>query len=168
MAKRKAAGTWSGRAQVTKQRERLVDGLRVYGAIYTDLTRRFAASLGLHATDAAALVEIVFAEDKGEPLSPARLSERISLSPAATTAVLNRLELAEHIVRSREHTDRRVVTIRCNPRIQRPATEFFGPLGARMDDLARTYSPELLQELERFVGDMCTTMQRFLDEHGEV
>ena len=59
------------------QRDRLMDGLRAFGANYTEFTRRFAGFLGLHSTDAAALAEILYAEDKGTPLSPARLSERI-------------------------------------------------------------------------------------------
>ncbi|MFD8935776.1 hypothetical protein ACFV0R_11000 [Streptomyces sp. NPDC059578] len=46
-----------------EQRDRLMEGLRAFGANYTEFTRRFASWLGLHSTDAAALAEILYAED---------------------------------------------------------------------------------------------------------
>lgn len=98
------------RDSVAEQRERLMESLRIYGGHYAEFGRRFAAWLDLHSTDATAVLEIAAAEERGTPLSPARLSERISLSTGATTALLNRLEAAEHITRTREHSDRRVVT----------------------------------------------------------
>ncbi|GAA3517391.1 DNA-binding MarR family transcriptional regulator [Streptosporangium album] len=140
------------------QHHRLMEGLRVYGANYTEFTRRFAAWLGVHSTDAAALMEVFYAEDRGTPLSPARLSERISLSSSATTALLNRLEQAGHIVRTREHADRRIVTLRSSPRIQEPAREFFGPLSDRMGAAMSQYPPELLQQFESFLDHLCTAM----------
>ncbi len=100
--------------------------------------------LGLHSTDAAALAEILYAEDKGTPMTPARPGERISLTSGATTTLLNRLERAEHVVRTRERTDRRVVTLRSSPRIVGPAREFFAPLGDALDAMLSQYSPELL------------------------
>lgn len=75
---------------VAARRERLMEGLRIYGGHYAELSRRFAAWLGLHSTDAVAVLEIAAAEERGTPLSPARLSERIALSTGATTALLNR------------------------------------------------------------------------------
>ncbi len=128
---------------------RILDGLRGFGADYTEITRRFAAHLGLHSTDAAALVEILYAEDQGEPLSPTQLSERLSLTTGATTNLLNRLERQGHIERSREHVDRRKVTIRTSDEIEEPAREFFGAFSSQMEELVSLYEPE---ELERFEG----------------
>ncbi|GLV87725.1 hypothetical protein Slala03_74140 [Streptomyces lavendulae subsp. lavendulae] len=65
-----------------------MEGLRIYGGHYAELSRRFVARLGLHSTDAIAVLEIAAAEERGTPLSPARLSERISLSTGTTTALL--------------------------------------------------------------------------------
>ncbi|MFD1940405.1 MarR family winged helix-turn-helix transcriptional regulator [Nonomuraea mangrovi] len=146
------------------QHHRLMEGLRAYGANYTEFTRRFAAWLGVHSTDAAALMEIFYAEDRGAPLSPARLSERISLSSGATTALLNRLERAGHIVRTREHVDRRVVTLTSSPRIQEPARKFFGPLTDRMAAAMSDYPPELLQQFEAFLHHLCGAMETQLEQ----
>ncbi|MGW1978227.1 MarR family winged helix-turn-helix transcriptional regulator [Streptomyces sp. NPDC001889] len=147
-----------------EQWDRLMDGLRAFGANYTEFTRRFADWLGLHSTDAAALTEILYAEDQGTPMSPARLSERVSLSSGATTILLNRLEQAGHIVRTREHTDRRVVTLRSSPAIRPRAEEFFGPYAARMTAEMARYTPERLQQFEDFVRHLGRTMDGLLAE----
>lgn len=64
------------------------------------------------------------AEQRGEPLSPDRLSERVSLSSGATTTLITRRERAHHVVRTREHSDRRVVTLHA----AELAGEYFSPL----------------------------------------
>lgn len=61
------------------------------------------------------MVEILAAEERGLPLTPARLAERIALTTGATSTLLNRLETSGHIVRTREHSDRRVVTLHVTP-----------------------------------------------------
>ncbi|MER8096011.1 MarR family winged helix-turn-helix transcriptional regulator [Streptomyces goshikiensis] len=152
------------RDDVAEQRERLTEALRVYGAHYTELGRRFAAWLGLHSTDAIAVLQITAAEERGTPLSPARLSERISLSTGATTALLNRLEAAGHITRAREHTDRRIVTLRGGGHIQERAEEFFDPVAHRLDAAMSNYPPQLLDQFEAFMADLNTTLDTHLRE----
>ncbi|MEU8892471.1 MarR family transcriptional regulator [Streptomyces sp. NPDC048442] len=149
------------------QRERLTEGLRLYGADYQEVGRRFASWLGLHTTDAEALIQILFGEERGAPLSPARLSERIQLSSGATTALLNRLEKAGHVVRTREQTDRRIVTLRGSARIQELTDDFFRPLGERMERMLARYSAEQLQQFEGFLNDLHTTMNEHLAELDE-
>ncbi|MBN6037660.1 MarR family winged helix-turn-helix transcriptional regulator [Amycolatopsis sp. 195334CR] len=144
--------------------DRVLDGLRGFGAHYTEFTRGFAAHLGLHATDAAALVEILYAEDHGEPLSPARLSERISLTSGATTALLHRLERAGHIVRTREHSDRRIVTLRSSPEIQGPGREYFGPLAEHLGAMLAKYPAAEIARFEAFLADLQSTMDTVLAE----
>ncbi|MFC7305085.1 MarR family winged helix-turn-helix transcriptional regulator [Streptomyces monticola] len=146
----------------TAQRELLVEALRVHSGRYAELSRSFAAYLGLYATDATALLEIIEAEERGTPISPARLSKRILLSSGATTSLLNRLEGAGHIVRSREHSDRRVVTLRSSPHIQERADEFFRPLAAPMDAIVGRYPPELLDQFRDLLGEMCAAMDTHL------
>lgn len=108
---------------------RLMLGLRAYAADYTELTRHLADWLGVHAGDAAALAEILWAEDRDDPLTPARLARRVHLSSGATSALLNRLERAGLLVRTREASDRRVVTLRSAPAVAVEARAFFAPLG---------------------------------------
>lgn len=100
----------------------------------------------------------LYAEDIGIPISPARLSKRISLSSGATTTLLNRLERAGHIVRTREHADRRRVTIRSSSQIAGPAIEFFAPLGRNLDAMLAGYSSAELERVEGFLEDLRATM----------
>ncbi|WP_137229027.1 MarR family transcriptional regulator [Streptomyces sp. BPSDS2] len=153
---------------VAEQRERLMESLRIYGGHYAELSRRFAAWLGLHSTDATAVLEIAAAEERGTPLSPARLSERISLSSGATTALLNRLEAAGHITRARDHSDRRIVTLHSGGHIQERADEFFGPLAHRLDASMSHFPPQFLEQVETFMADLNTTMDSHLTEQDAV
>jgi DNA-binding MarR family transcriptional regulator len=112
----------------------------------------------VHSTDATALVEILSAEERGDPLSPARLSERISLTSGATTALLNRLERAGHIVRSREQPDRRIVTLHSSEQVQGLADEFFDPLTRRVDAMLSQYPAEVLQQFGTFLSHLRATL----------
>jgi DNA-binding MarR family transcriptional regulator len=147
---------------VATQRARLMEELRGYGATFTEVSRRFAAWLDLHYTDAVALLEIAEAEQRGDPLSPARLSERVSLTSGATTALINRLERANHVVRTREHTDRRVVTLHATEHVAELAATYFGPMGHRLDAMMAKYPPDQLRQFESFVVDLRNTMEDHL------
>jgi MarR family transcriptional regulator, organic hydroperoxide resistance regulator len=115
------------------QRERVLDSLTAFGAAQSELLRLFARGKGMHVTDAAAVVQIIEHEDAGRPLTPARLAERIGLSPGATSILLARLETAGFIDRTREHADRRIVTLRSTKAINEAADAFFEPLAKQLD-----------------------------------
>ncbi|WP_330228790.1 MarR family transcriptional regulator [Nocardia sp. NBC_00508] len=144
---------------IAAQRQRLVEELRAYGASFTELGRRFAEVLGVHSTDAFALLEITAAEEAGAPLQPALLGRRISLSSGAMTALLNRLERAGYITRSREHTDRRVVTLRSNAKVRELGEDFFGSINQQQDAVLARYPPELLRQFETILGDLRATIE---------
>ncbi|GAA1456490.1 MarR family winged helix-turn-helix transcriptional regulator [Williamsia maris] len=146
------------------QRERLMESLQTYGADFSEFGRRFAGWLGLHSTDAEALLQIIYAEQGGAPLSPARLAERIHLTSGATTSLLNRLESAGFVSRTREHSDRRIVTLRSEQSVHDRADEFFDPLGVSIDAVMSGYPPEMLVQFEKFMGDLHATMQTRLGE----
>lgn len=154
--------------EVAAHRERLLDGLRAFGASYAELTRRFAAHLGLRSSEASALVEILIAEDKGTPLTPARLADRVGLTSGAMTNLLHRLEAAGHVERRRDQVDRRRVTLRCSPRLWGPAQAFFGGmLIERFDAMVAQYPEPSLAEIETFLGHLRTTMDAVLADGPE-
>lgn len=151
MAKRTSDG-------VAAQRQRLAAGLIDYGASFTELGRRFADTLGVHSTDAFALMEIAAAEEAGSPLSPALLGKRITLTSGAMTTLLNRLEKAGYVTRSREHTDRRVVTLRCSARARALADGFFRPVNTAQDAILGEYAPEQLAQFEALLQRLRAAM----------
>ncbi|WP_202864908.1 MarR family winged helix-turn-helix transcriptional regulator [Rothia halotolerans] len=144
--------------------DRVMAGLRAYGAVSAEISKRFAASLDLHPTDASALIEILEAEEREAPLSPARLAKRIGLTSGATSSLLNRLEANGHIERSRVHADRRVVTLRSTSRVREAADAFFDPLASRLGIMMSAYSDEVLQQLEAFLADLASTSEGYLRE----
>ncbi len=151
-------------AESAQLAERLNDALRSYGTSYGQLAREFAASEGLHSTDATALIEILAAEERGTPLSPARLSQRIGLSFGATSTLLNRLEDFGHIRRSREHSDRRLVTLRSTPNVQDIAESFFHPLGERISQVIAHHPPELVEQFETLLNELSHTMEQYISD----
>lgn len=152
----------SPHSEFPQQSDRLNEALRTYGATYSELARQFAANEGLHSTDATALIEILAAEERGTPLSPARLSERIGLTAGSTSTLLNRLELAGHVRRSRVHSDRRIVTLHSTEDVQAIADDFFQPLGEQIAEVMVKYPPELLGKFESMLGDLTETMENYI------
>lgn len=146
------------------QRDRLLEGLRAHGMAFAELGRHFGARMGLHTTDANALVEILSAEDRGAPLTQAGLSHRIGLTPGATSSLLNRLEEAGHVTRARDSADRRVVTLRATEGVEGMLDRFFHPLIERTGAMMNNYSPEALAEVERFITEFVAMMDRYIEE----
>ena len=143
--------------------ELVVAALQSYAAAQNDLGRLFARSRGMHTTDAAAVVEILSAEDRGLPLTPARLAERIALTSGATSILLNRLEEAGHIRRTRDQADRRIVTVRSTPTIHEDADAVFAPLRRRLEDVLSAYSPEDLGRVAEIVDALRDATRAHID-----
>ncbi|MEU4363903.1 MarR family winged helix-turn-helix transcriptional regulator [Promicromonospora sp. NPDC023987] len=150
------------------QRARVLDGIKSYGADYADLRRAFAGWLQLHPGDATALIEIANDEKRGRLLTPARLGERIRLSPNATSALLNRLEAADHVRRTHEHPDRRVTTLRAGPHAQALVAEYFDPVAVQVNAAMADFPDDLLARFADFLEHLHHTLRDVLAEkHGE-
>ncbi|MEU9806287.1 MarR family transcriptional regulator [Mycobacterium sp. NPDC050853] len=149
---------------VVAQRILLMAEMHSLDATFAELGRHLAASLETHHTDAVALLEIVEAERRDEPLSPARLGERVALTSGATTALVNRLERAHHVVRVREQADRRVVSLHATEHVRGLAEQYFGPLGDRLDEMMSQYPAEQRRQFIDFMVDLRTTLEHHLRE----
>jgi DNA-binding MarR family transcriptional regulator len=150
--------------EMDRRREQVLLALKAYTLVQKEFGQVFARSRGMHTTDAAAIVEILTAERRGAPLTPARLAELITLTPAATSTLLNRLEEAGDVVRRRGHKDRRVVTLHGTSRIQEKADSFYAPLNASLDDVMGQYSAEELDLVEKFVDDLSAVISGAFDD----
>ena len=150
-----------------EQRERLLQGLRTHGAAYAELGRKLGSRMGLHTTDARALVEILEAGDRGTPLTQSELSHRIGLTGGATSSLLNRLEEAGHVRRARDSADRRIVTLHATDGVDARIDRFFDPLSDRIGAMMDHYSPQTLAEFDRFLTELGETMNAYLKEAAE-
>jgi DNA-binding MarR family transcriptional regulator len=95
-------------------------------------SRGFATAHALHPTDVRALVAMLDATFAGEPLGPARLADELSLTSAATTALLDRMERAGHAARRPHPTDRRRTIVEPTDHARREGREWFGALNRDM------------------------------------
>ncbi|WP_067520851.1 MarR family winged helix-turn-helix transcriptional regulator [Nocardia uniformis] len=83
--------------------------LEFYHGTLEDLARELIRLLGVNETDRRAL-EIVLLGD-GKSTTPGMLAERLGLTAAGATVMLNRLEKQGYITRSLHPTDRRRVIV---------------------------------------------------------
>ncbi|BCY10209.1 MarR family winged helix-turn-helix transcriptional regulator [Actinoplanes sp. L3-i22] len=151
---------------MSDEHERVIRSLQAFASTRGELARLFARGQGLHTTDAAAIVEIIDAEERGAPLTPARLAERLALTTGATSTLLNRLEGAGHVSRARGHSDRRMVTLHATAAIEATADAFFDPLARQLRAAVGDYSAADLALIETFVNRLTDTMSTYMDAAG--
>lgn len=111
----------------------------------------FSELHGMHRTDLNALVVIIDADHRNAPISPGLLAKALHLSASATTAVLDRLEAAGHIVRDRDPGDRRRVGLRPARQATELGGRFFRPLATELARTWTVFSAEERATIERFL-----------------
>lgn len=124
--------------------------LHEWALVSAELNRRLAAFFGLPASDGDALGHVVWAAEEGRPLSPADVSRRIGMSSGATTALLDRLEAAGHLRRTREHDDRRRVTLRPTPEARERMQRFLALAGGEVAEAVLAAPDEQLAAVIAF------------------
>lgn len=115
--------------------------------------RSFADYLSMSTTDAAALSEIFFAADMGQPLMPAELAQRLGRSRPATTAVLTRLQSAGLIRREAHPHDGRASILLAGETIEAEIPEFFQSLSNSMSAMLAHHDPDLVRALIALLDD---------------
>lgn len=150
--------TYSAAVERDGVRNELVRLLQDYAVEAERLGQVFAERNGMHPTDLHALLAIMRSDCDGAPLTPGRLGDHLGLSSGATTAVIDRLERASHVHRTRDGRDRRRVTLHHDRAAAVLSGAFFGPLGTRMDAMLAGYSAEELAAVSRFLGEMNVLM----------
>jgi DNA-binding MarR family transcriptional regulator len=118
----------------------LIDALRVFTVESDVFVDVFARTHGLGRSDLNAIMWISTGTASGQPVTIGELAQRLGLSPAATTALVDRLESTGHVSRLRDPGNRRRVIIRVHDRALRLAGAFFAPLGRLMHQAADDYS----------------------------
>ena len=103
----------------------VMEALQAWAVASAELNQQMSSWLDLPTTDANALGQVLWADSSGDPLSPARLGQRIGMTSGSVTVLVDRLEAAGLLVRSREHSDRRRVTLRPTPVARERAGAFL-------------------------------------------
>ncbi|MDH6678887.1 DNA-binding MarR family transcriptional regulator [Rhodococcus sp. LBL1] len=128
------------------------------------LGAEFASRNQLHTTDLRALICLLDADRSGDPATPGLLSDALGLTSASTTALVDRLEKAGHIRRSRDTADRRRVLLEVTPSAMELGWSFFGPLIGAATETIERFTPDERTTIERFLVQMAAAASATRDE----
>ncbi|WP_326836884.1 MarR family transcriptional regulator [Amycolatopsis rhabdoformis] len=128
----------------------------------------FGAGHGLHRTDLNALAVIMDADRTHEPMTPGRLSTALHLSPPATSALIDRLEQAGHLRRTRSATDRRQVDLRITDSALAVGAALFGPLAEHVRAAIERYTEPQQALIARFLEDVSAAVTAAADDRAPV
>lgn len=126
--------------------------------------RYFARRNGVSSNDFHALLHIMVAESGGKPLTLAQLRERMDVSPAAITYLVDRMIDAGHIRREADPGDRRKSLLRYELSGMALAHDFFGPLGVHLRRALATLDDRDLVAAHRVFMAMVSAMSDFESE----
>jgi DNA-binding MarR family transcriptional regulator len=141
-------------AQWESPQVEVLEALQEWAVTFAELNQQMSSWLGLPTTDANALGQVLWAASSGDPLSPARLGQRIGMTSGSVTVLVDRLEAAGLLERSREHTDRRRVTLRPTPAAQERARAFLQVSSVEITAALQESSPDELAAATAFLRKM--------------
>jgi DNA-binding MarR family transcriptional regulator len=129
-------------------RDRTQALLRAGAALGAQLSERTAEP----STDSRALRLLDTLAD--EVLTPGRLAAELALSPAATTALVDRLVAADLVERVRDLPDRRQVRLRLTDTAHRFGEELLAPWARRIDAATARLTPREAAVLRRYLEEV--------------
>lgn len=134
-------------------RDEIGQQLRMISTLTREIGKQVGETLGVHVTDIAALEHLLH---EG-PARPSQLAERLKVTTAAATQIVDRLERAGHVQRERQADDRRTI--------------FVVPVEASVERAFAQLSP-MLEALDGVVSKLPTderhVIERFLRQVVEV
>ena len=93
----------------------------------------------------------------GQVLTQGRLAEELALSPAATTALVDRLTAAGLVERVRDLPDRRQVRLQLTEQAQQLGAELLAPWGRRIDRVVAELTADEASVVARFLDAVLDT-----------
>lgn len=125
--------------------------LEFYHGTLEDLAREIIRLLGVNETDRRALEIVLLGDDQST--TPGTLAERLNLTPAGATILLNRLEKQGYITRALHPSDRRRVIVIATDLAARRVHELVSALvdeGYKM--MLNWYDPAELELIATFLN----------------
>lgn len=124
---------------------------------YMEVTRRLA---GLGHNDVHAMSAVVEAADQGHVMTPGALRRRLVLSPAATTALVDRLVGHGLLRRERAMTDGRTVELHATDDARRIGREMFLVLSEEIMERVASYTPAEQARLVSMMHELTDAARR--------
>jgi DNA-binding MarR family transcriptional regulator len=142
------------------ERTRLLADLREVTRLTSEFERKLARILGIGPTDLAAMTHLM----EAGPLSPSELARRLSITTAAATLLVHRLEGAGHATRAPHEDDRRrIVVTPASDSVQRAADELL-PVVAGVAQASSGFAPDEVAVIERFLESVIAVYRNALTD----
>jgi DNA-binding MarR family transcriptional regulator len=126
--------------------------------------RYFARQNDVSGNDFHALLHVMVAETAGTPLTMAQLRQRMDVSPAAITYLVDRMIGSGHVRREADPTDRRKALLRYEDSGMELAHAFFAPLGLHLRSALADLPDKELMAAHRVFTAMISAMSSFESE----
>lgn len=133
--------------------------LRTLTAESDRISRLFAALHQVSNNDFDALLHVMVAEQTDSPLTLRELRDRLGMTAAAVTYLVDRMVEAGHIRREPHPADRRKVFLRYSDGGLEVARTFFAPLGMRTHQALEAFTDEDLAVARRVLGALTEAMR---------
>lgn len=147
--------------------ERIVRQLQEF-AIASD---RFVDATGgrneMHRTDLHALHLMMRLWQADEPPTASELGASLGLTPAAVTALVDRLEGSGHALRQRSDRDRRRVWIVATDKARRDGARMFRPMAEALGDVVGDYDEREQRLLSEFLDRVTAVVREFTAKPAE-
>ncbi|HYO04520.1 MAG TPA: MarR family transcriptional regulator [Mycobacterium sp.] len=145
----------------------IVSDVQGLSAVSDELGRVFCAQHDLSANDFRALLHVMVAESDGDPLSQSQLGQRVGVSGAAITYLVDRMVESGHLIRAPHPSDRRKVLLRYADHGSAVARSFFTPLGRHAETAMDDFTAAELTIAHRVLNALIESMRAFNAELRE-
>ncbi|MGB3187041.1 MAG: MarR family transcriptional regulator [Ornithinimicrobium sp.] len=115
--------------------------------------------LGLHRSDLMAMNLMSQASLRGHAMTPGEVAKKMSLSAAAVTALVDRLEDVGHLVRTPDVKDRRRVRLGVSKQAATVSRSMFRPMNDRLYAALAHYTAAELDVVARVLADMTEAIE---------
>jgi DNA-binding MarR family transcriptional regulator len=140
--------------------------VRAMNAESDQIGRHFAGRHDVAANDFRALLHVMVAETSGTPLTAGELRNRMGMSGAAITYLVERMIASDHLLRQSDPTDRRKVILRVADHGMDVARGFFTPLAEQTRIALAGLSDADLRAAHRTFAALIDAMHAFRVQLG--
>jgi len=116
--------------------------------------------LGLHRSDLMAMNLVSQAAGRGSSMTPSQVAKNMSLSAAAVTALVDRLERVGHLVRQPDPDDGRRVRLGVSRQAEDVSRDLFQPMNDELVEAMDRYTEGELELISRMLDDLTAAVHR--------
>lgn len=132
----------------------VLNALRDYRASEQAMRRRTRSSMGMGEKDLLALRYLFEAEAAGDFMKPKDLGDKLGITSASMTTLIDRLVKSGHVRREPHPTDRRALVLKATPGSDQEVRHTLGGMHRRMMDAAFSLNAEESKIVVAFLEHM--------------